>query len=60
MIDKDNLLQLINGISATPKLALLAKLFEHEFSDVQIEIRKKEFEEGYLKNQPEENLPELT
>ena len=59
IIDKDSLLQKINAISATPKLELLAKLFEHEFSDVQIEVRKKEFEGGYLKTDPEDVFPNL-
>jgi hypothetical protein len=59
IIDKDNLLQHINAIIATPKLELLAKLFEHEFSDVQIEVRKSEFESGFLKSEPEELYPNL-
>src|ERR1017187_1586217 len=59
IIDKDNLLQQINAISATPKLELISKLFEHEFSDVQIAVRKSEFESGFLKSEPEELYPNL-
>ena len=59
IIDKDNLLQLINAITVTAKLELLAKIFEHEFSDVQIELRKKEFDSGFLKNEPEEVYPNM-
>ena len=59
IIDKNVLLQRINAISATPKLELLAKLFEHEFSDVQIETRKSEFESGFLKSEPEDIFPNL-
>jgi hypothetical protein len=57
IIDKDVLLQRINAISSTPKLELISKLFEHEFSDVQIEMRKQKFENGYLNNEPEELFP---
>lgn len=59
VMDKDNLLQQINNISATPRLEMLAKIFEHEFSDVQIEMRKQKFEYGYLTNEPENLYPNL-
>jgi hypothetical protein len=59
IIDKDKLLQHIYAITDTPKLELLAKLYEHEFSDVQIEVRKSEFEPGLLKSDPEELFPNL-
>jgi len=59
VIDKDDLLQLINAITVTSKLELLTKIFEHEFSDVQIELRKKEFDSGFLKNEPEEIYPNM-
>ncbi len=36
IIDKDSLLQKINGISSTPKLELLSNIFEREFSDSKI------------------------
>jgi len=59
VIDKDVLLQKINEISSTPKLQVLAKLFEHEFSDAQTELRKKEFSSGYLRNETENIFPNL-
>jgi hypothetical protein len=59
IIGKNKLLECINEITDTPKLELLAKLFEHEFSDAQIEIRKSEFEKGYLNNEPEELFPNM-
>lgn len=57
IIDKDTILQKINAISATPKLQAIAKLYEHEFSDIQIEQRKKKFEKGYLSTEPEDIAP---
>jgi hypothetical protein len=59
VIDKDVILQKINAISATPKLQAIAKLYEHEFSEIQIEQRKKKFESGYLKNEPENISPNM-
>jgi hypothetical protein len=59
VIDKDVLLQKINSISSTLKLQTLAKLFEHEFSDIQIDLRKKEYIGGYLNNEPENLSPNL-
>jgi hypothetical protein len=59
VIDKDSILQKINSISATPKLLTIAKLYEHEFSDIQIEQRKKKFESGYLNNEPENICPNM-
>lgn len=59
VIDKDSILQKINEISAASKLQAIAKLYEHEFSDIQIEQRKKEFERGYLESQPEDISPNL-
>jgi hypothetical protein len=57
VIDKDIILQRINAISGTAKLQVIAKLYEHEFSDVQIEQRKKKFESGYLNNEAEDICP---
>lgn len=53
IIDKDFILNQINAISDTQKLLTIAKLYEHEFSDVQIEQRRKKFESGYLSSEPE-------
>ena len=57
IVDRNSLLKLINAISSTSKLEFISKLFEHEFSDVQIEMRKQKFEYGYLNNEPEELFP---
>lgn len=57
VFDKDSLLQKIGNISATPQLEQLCKLYEHEFSDIQIDLRKKKFERGYLINESEEIFP---
>lgn len=54
VLDKDSILQKINSISSTPKIYAISKLYEHEFSDVQIEQRKLKFENGYLSNEPED------
>ena len=59
VIDRDVLLKKINGISSTLRILTLSKLFEHEFSDVQIELRKKEYVGGYLNNEPENLSPNL-
>jgi hypothetical protein len=59
ILDKDDLLKKINGISSTPKLYALAKIFEHEFSDVQIQTRQQKFISGYLSNEPEAILPNM-
>lgn len=59
VVDKDILLKKISDISSTPKLQTLAKLYEHEFSETQIEIRKKEYVGGYLNHEPENISPNL-
>jgi len=59
VIDKDTLFQKINTISSTLKLQTLAKLYEHEFSDTQIALRKKEYVGGYLNNEAENLSPNL-
>jgi len=59
IIDKDILLQKINNISSTQKILMISKLFEHEFSDIQIELRKKEYVGGYLNNESEDISPNL-
>ncbi len=59
VIDKDILIKKINDISSSPKLLTLAKLYEHEFSETQIEIRKKEYVGGYLNHEPENISPNL-
>ncbi len=59
ILDKDTFLQKINSISSTPKLQVIARHYEHEFSDVQIETRKHEFEGGYLNSEPEDLYPNM-
>lgn len=59
ILDKDDLLQKINAISATPRLVALARIFEHEFSDVQIGMRKQKFKNGYLNTDTEDIFPNL-
>ncbi len=59
IIDKDDILKLINQLSSTPKIQSIAKLYELEFSDVQLENRKKLFTSGYLSNEPEKIIPNL-
>ena len=59
IIDKDDLLQKINSISSTPKIQKLSRLFEHEFSDVQIELRQKQYIGGYLNEEPEDISPNM-
>ncbi|WP_297333679.1 SMEK domain-containing protein [Flavobacterium sp.] len=59
IIDRDVILQKINAISSTPKIHAISKLYEHEFSDIQIEQRKLKFENGYLNNEPEEISPNM-
>lgn len=53
ILDVSDLLQRISYIQSLEKLETLARLCEHEFSDTQIEQRKKKFQSGYLKNEPE-------
>ncbi|HAP95431.1 MAG TPA: hypothetical protein DCP54_06715, partial [Chryseobacterium sp.] len=59
IIDKDVILQKINAISSTPKIQAISKLYEHEFSDIQIEQRQLKFENGYLNNEPEDISPNM-
>jgi hypothetical protein len=59
VIDKDNLLQKITAISAIPKLESIAKIYEHEFSDFQIEMREKAYVNGCLNTETEAICPNL-
>ncbi|MBL0047508.1 MAG: SMEK domain-containing protein [Bacteroidetes bacterium] len=59
IIDREILLQKINSISSSLKLEALSKIFQQEFSDIQIELRKKEYVGGYLNNEPENLSPNL-
>lgn len=59
ILDKDSFLQKINSIDSSQSLALIAKCFKHEFSDIQINQRKKKYVGGYLSNIPEKLTPNL-
>lgn len=59
ILDKDDLLKKINGISSTPKLQAISKIYEHEFSDVQIQTRQQKFVSGYLSTETESILPNM-
>lgn len=59
IIDKDSLLKKIEIISSTPKLEAVCRIYQSEFSDTKIELRKKEFERGYLNKEPENIYPNL-
>ena len=54
IVDFTDILKRINAVVATEKLQIIARLFEHEFSDVQIVSRQKKFRDGFLKNVPED------
>jgi hypothetical protein len=53
LIDYTDVLKRINGIVSSEKLQNIARLFEHEFSEIQISSRRKIFRDGFLKNTPE-------
>lgn len=59
ILDKNDLLGRINAISSTPILLQLAKIFQQEFSDIQIEQRGQKFKNGSLSSEPEELYPNL-
>jgi len=47
ILDNNDLLNMVNGL-AIEKLSYLAKIYEQEFSDIQIEQRHKKYRYGYL------------
>lgn len=53
VIDMSSLRTRITYIQSLEKLEHISRLCEHEFSDVQIDLRKKKYELGYLKSKPE-------
>lgn len=59
IIDKDNLLQKITSLSSTLKIEAIAKIYEHEFSEFQIEMRDKAFVNGCLNTESEAICPNL-
>ncbi|MEE1962041.1 SMEK domain-containing protein [Allomuricauda taeanensis] len=61
IIDNSSLLKKIEGLSLQ-KINHLAKIYQHEFSDVQIEDREKKYKGGYLSHKGENlhlNLMEI-
>ncbi|WP_046756489.1 SMEK domain-containing protein [Kordia jejudonensis] len=61
IIDNTILLKKINSLSLQ-KLNHIAKIYKHEFSDIQVEEREKKFSEGYLSHSGEKlflNLIEI-
>lgn len=59
VIDKDNLLQKINTLSSTLKIETISKIYEHEFSEFQVEMRQKTFVNGCLNTESENICPNL-
>ena len=59
IIDKDNLLQKITSLSSTPKIEAISKIYEHEFSDFQIQMREKAYVNGCLNTETESICPNL-
>jgi len=59
IIDKDDLIKKITSISSSAQLEKIAKLYEHEFSDIQLEIRSKAFRNGCLSSESETINPNL-
>lgn len=59
VIDKDNLLQKITSLSSTPKIEAISKIYEHEFSDFQVQMREKAYVNGCLNTETEAICPNL-
>lgn len=57
IIDISDLRTRINYIESLERLAQIARICEEQFSDIQQELRKKKFQQGYLKNEPEKLYP---
>lgn len=53
IIDYRDILKRVNSIVSVEKISNIAKLYEHEFSPVQIKAREHKFKDGFLTNQPE-------
>ena len=59
IIDKDGLLSIIINIHSPQKILKISKIFEQEFSDIKIELRKEGLTRGYLSNESEDIFPNL-
>lgn len=53
IIDSAGLLSLINNLSSAEKIDAIERILTAEFSEAKIELRRKEFEQKYLKAAPE-------
>ncbi len=53
VIDFSDLLKRIQAIPSSERISQIARIFEHEFSAVQISARQKKFRDGFLKSSPE-------
>jgi hypothetical protein len=59
VIDKDNLLQKVTALSSSLKIEAISKIYEHEFSDFQIQMREKAYVNGCLNTETEAICPNL-
>lgn len=59
IIDYRDILKRINNIVSVEKINNIAKLYEHEFSAVQLKAREHKFKDGFLTNQPEPLYPNM-
>ena len=59
IIDNSELLRKINSLQSIAKIEYIAKIFEQEFSDVQLELRRLTYQSGSLKNEAENIFPNL-
>ncbi len=59
VIDKDNLFQKITTLSSTLKIETISKIYEHEFSDFQVQMRQKAYVNGCLNTESEPISPNL-
>lgn len=59
IFDNKGILKKIDGISSSMKITHIARLYQHEFSDVQIEDRESKYKGGYLNSDSEEISPNL-
>lgn len=48
IIDYSDILKFVNQITSLEKLEAIARLYEHEFSGVQVDARKRIYQDGYL------------
>ncbi|NMC60929.1 MAG: SMEK domain-containing protein [Candidatus Methanofastidiosa archaeon] len=59
IIDNSELLRKINSLQSVAKIEYIAKIYEQEFSDVQLKLRRLTYQSGSLKNEAENIFPNL-